>query len=82
MEMDGRVICFPCALVHSYMDMKDNEGRTMRNYEDALRDQRAGKKIIDMWNETGIKETKRGVLYYPDEEHNNVFHIVASFEED
>lgn len=54
----------------------------MRNYEDALRDQRAGKRIIDMWNETGIKETKRGVLYYPDEEHNNVFHIVASFEED
>jgi len=82
MEMGGRVICFPCALVHSYMDMKENEGRTVRSYEDALREQRAGQKVVDMWNETGIKETKRGALYYPDEEHCNVLHIVASFEED
>ena len=54
----------------------------MRSYEDALREQRAGQKVVNMWNETGIKETKRGALYYPDEEYRNVFHIVASFEED
>lgn len=80
MEMDGRTICFPCALINSYADVVERNMSGNKSYNDALQRQRLGKATSDLWLESGIKETCNGSLYYPDEDHNNIFHIVAKKE--
>lgn len=85
LEMGGKEICFPCAIAVSWLDMKaheEKEKEMARDYEDALREQQRDRRANDLMMETGIMETKGGTLYYPDEEHVNVFHIVGTKEVD
>jgi len=82
MKLNGKEICFPCAIAVSWMDQKMKEdGQMARDYEDALWEQKQDRKENDLFAEVGIKCTKEGNLYYPDEEHANVFHIAQATKE-
>ena len=84
LELDGKEICFPCAIAVSWLDMKaqeEKEEQMARDYEDALWEQQQDRRESDLFAEVGIKCTKEGNLYYPDEEHANVFHIAQARKE-
>lgn len=49
----------------------------MSKYDKALAEQQGQKKANNLIQEAGIQETKRGTLYYPDDEHSNVYHLVG-----
>lgn len=77
MELNGRPICFPCAVTSSWMDQKRRQREMMNKYDKALAEQQGQKKANNLIQEAGIQETKRGTLYYPDDEHSNVYHLVG-----
>ncbi len=49
----------------------------VNKYDEALAEQRNAKKANNLIQESGICETKRGTLYYPDDEHGNVYHLIG-----
>ena len=77
MELNGRPICFPCAVTSSWQDQKRRQREMTDKYEQALAEQRNQKKANNLIQEAGIQETKRGTLYYADDEYNNVYHLVG-----
>lgn len=77
MELNGRPICFPCAVTSSWQDQKRRQREMMSKYDKALAEQQGQKKANNLIQEAGIQETKRGTLYYPDDEHSNVYHLVG-----
>lgn len=77
MELNSRPICFPCAVTSSWVDQKRRQREMVNKYDEALAEQRNAKKANNLIQESGICETKRGTLYYPDDEHGNVYHLIG-----
>jgi hypothetical protein len=78
MDLNGKPICFPCAVTSSWFDQKRRQRKMVNKYDEALAEQRNAKKANNLIQESGICETKRGTLYYPDDDYSNVYHIVGN----
>lgn len=79
-ELNGNPICFPCSLYVQWEDI--DEVKRSNDYDYALEQQHEDKIISLMLEFAGIQETASGVIYYPDEDHDNVYHLVGTNRED
>ena len=79
-ELNGNPICFPCSMYVQWEDV--DEVRRPSDYDDALDQQHENKIISLMLEFAGLQETPSGVIYYPDEHHDNVYHLVGTNRED
>jgi len=79
-ELNGNPICFPCSMYVQWEDV--DEVRRPSDYDDAVEQQREDKVISLMLEFAGLQETASGVIYYPDEVHENVYHLVGTNRED
>lgn len=59
-----------------------DEVRRPSDYDDAVEQQQENKVILLMLEFAGLQETASGVIYYPDENHDNVYHLVGTNRED
>lgn len=79
-ELNGNPICFPCSL---YVQWEEHDEIVRpSDYDDAVEQQREDKVISLMLEFAGLQETASGVIYYPDEVHDNVYHLVGTNRED
>ena len=79
-ELNGNPICFPCSLYVQWDEV--DEVRRPSDYDDAVEQQQENKVISLMLEFAGLQETASGVIYYPDENHDNVYHLVGTNRED
>ena len=80
MELNGNPICFACSLYVHWDDV--DEVRRLKDYDDAVEQQQENKVISLMLEFAGLQETASGVIYYPDDVHDNVYHLVGTNRED
>ena len=81
LRLNSKPICFVCSM---YVQWKEDVNEVVRpsDYDDAVEQQREDKVISLMLEFAGLQETASGVIYYPDEVHDNVYHLVGTNRED